>query len=206
MIAAAWLCMNMSWGTGLALAQEPGAQESVAVPPPVSAPPAATSTATGPAAVPYAAPPVAPQVEPPRRRFVHGFLPSLTMGISPLPSANLAVFLGARLKRGPWALGYQFTFSSGGAERYSVGWTTHRHHLTAMRGFGRSGRGFASVGGGGAFLWLSPVVEVEGRVGLRFGSKQYGVLAAQVRLGWDIGHRELAPMPQFGVVLGFAVM
>lgn len=200
-MSAAWLSLILSLGTGLA--QEP-AQEVMPVPAPDSAPVASPTADPGVRAVPYAAyePTPLPAVKP--RRLVFAFLPSLTMGISAIPSANVALFVGGRLPRGPWALGYQFTFSSGFAERYSRGWLTHRHHITALRSFAR--RGFASVGGGVAFLEVSPVVEAEGRVGLRFGRKRYGVVAGQVRLGWDVGHRERAPMPQFGVVIGFAVM
>jgi hypothetical protein len=83
---------------------------------------------------------------------------------------------------------------------------THRHHVTAMRSFGATGRGFASVGGGAAFLWTFPVAEAEGRIGVRFGSKRYGILAALVRIGWNLGFREQAPMPQFGLVVGFAFL
>jgi hypothetical protein len=140
----------------------------------------------------------------PRRRVVVAFLPSLTMGISPLPSHNPALFVGGRL-RGAWALGYQLTLSMGLAERYFLGLYTHRHHVTAMRPFGATGRGFVSVGGGAAFLITNPVVEVEGRVGLRWGSKKYGVVGVMMRLGWDVGHREQAPMPQLGVFFGVAV-
>lgn len=141
-----------------------------------------------------------------RRRFVFGFLPSLTFGVSPIPSVGPAFFVGGRLPRGPWALGYQLTLSGGLADRYSSGLLAHRHHVTAMRAFGRAGRGFASVGGGAAFLVVVPVVEAEGRVGLRFGSKRYGVVAAQVRLGWNLGRHEQAPMPQLGVVFGLALL
>lgn len=203
MIAALLCCFNMALGTGIAYAQEPAEQETVAVPAPEPVPQA---PGAGPTAVAYTAPVPTPTTLPRPRRLVFGLLPSLTMGISVIPSANFAVFVGGRLRHSPWVLGYQFTFSSGFAERYSRGWLTHRHHITALRSFAKRGRGFASVGGGAAFMETSPVVEVEGRIGLRFGSKQYGIVAAQVRLGWDIGHREQAPMPQFGVVIGFAVM
>ena len=58
---------------------------------------------------------------------------------------------------------------------------------------------------GAAFLLAKPVVEVETRVGFRFGERRRGVIAGVARLGWDIGHRERAPMPQLGVILGVAV-
>lgn len=205
-MSATGLCLVLALGTGLVQdpAPEPAASEALPAAPPGSAASGSPNADPGVRAVPYTAyePTAPPAVQP--RRLVVAFLPSLTMGIHPVPSANLALFVGGRLPRGPWALGYQFTFSSGYAERYSRGWLTHRHHITALRGFAR--RGFAGVGGGAAFMEVSPVVEVEGRVGVRFGRKRYGVVAGQIRLGWDVGHRERAPMPQFGVVIGFAVM
>ncbi len=151
------------------------------------------------------APVVAPMTPPPPRRLVVAFLPSITMGISPMPSQNLALFLGGRLPDSPWALGYQFTFSNGLAERYFLGFLTHRHHITAMRAFGARGRGFTSVGGGAAFLAVIPVVEVEGRIGVRWGTRKYGVFGAIARVGWNIGYREQAPMPQLGLFLGVAL-
>lgn len=173
---------------------------------PHEAPPPAPELGPAPVAV---APPsvttVAPMMPPPQRRFVIAFLPSILMGISPLPSQNLALFLGARLKRSPWALGYQFTFSNGFADRYYKGLLAHRHHIMALRSFGARDRGFTSVAGGAAFLGWNPVVEVEGRSGLRWGSRRYGVVGALVRVGWDVGHRERAPMPQLGLFFGIAV-
>ncbi|MCY0990822.1 hypothetical protein OV203_26995 [Nannocystis sp. ILAH1] len=78
----------------------------------------------------------------------------------------------------------------------------HRHHVTGMRSFGRNRRGLVAVGGGAAFVWpLSPVVEAETRVAVRFGSGRWH-FGGLVRLGWDIGHREYAPMPQFGLFIG----
>lgn len=215
MTAALLLC-KVALGAGLGFAQEPAAPEFVAVPAsdgapqePVTVPASAPAErGPGPVAVPYTAPPPGsgPLPQPRPRRLVFAFLPSLTMGISPIPSANVALVFGAKLPASAWVLGYQLTLSSGLAERYAVGVWTHRHHITALRSFARGGRGFASVGGGAAFLLLNPVVEAEGRVGIRFGSKRYGVFAAMVRLGWDIGHRERAPMPQFGLVFGVALM
>jgi hypothetical protein len=176
--------LQMSLGTGVLLAQAPDA----AVAWPASAGPS-----------PYPAPVT-------RRRLVFAFLPSLTMGISPIPSVGPALFVGGWLPRGPWALGYQITINTGLADRYAIGILAHRHHITAMRAFGRRGRGFTSVGGGAAFLMTNPVVEAEGRVGRRFGDKRHGIIAAQVRVGWDVGHREELPMPQFGVVFGVALL
>ncbi|HEY0135716.1 MAG TPA: hypothetical protein VGB85_16645 [Nannocystis sp.] len=200
----------VSLGTGSVQAPDgpPTAAQDSAAPASMPSPPApAPAPAASPGVVAVAYTPYQPQPQRavPPRRFVVAFLPSLTMGISPRPSFNLAGFVGGRLP-GAWALGYQFAFSSGFAERYSRGLLTHRHHVMAMRAFGASGRGFASVGAGAAFLELNPVVEAEGRLGVRFGRKKYGVVAAMMRLGWDIGHRERVPMPQFGIVFGFAVM
>ncbi len=186
-----------------ATAPEQTPDDVATVPPPTPAPdvaPAPIVYLTSPEPLP--APSVAPP--PPPRRFVFAFLPGLTMGVRALPSLNFAFFFGGRLRRSPWILGYQFTFSSGGAERYSSGIMTHRHHITAMRSFGARERGFVSVGGGAALLLMKPVVEVETRVGVRVGARRRGGVAGVARIGWDIGHRERAPMPQIGVVLGVA--
>lgn len=185
------------------IGQEP-AGESVAVPP-VGPQPAPEVTAAQPQPVPevtVAQPVPAPEVkdraeEPPRGRFVFGFLPAVTAGVSQIPSINLPFFFGARLRSG-WALGYQFTFSSGFAERYWLGLITHRHHVTGLRSFGR--RGFASVGGGVALLMIRPVIEVEGRVAVRFGRR--GVFGGLARLGWSVAYGERAPMPQLGLFVG----
>lgn len=183
---------------------EPGA--------PLSATPGATSApADGAGLTELAAPlsttslvqPGAPAAS--SRKFVFAWLPSVVAGISPAPStAPMTMFFGGRLPR-TWALGYQLTVSFGLAERYASGVLAHRHHLTALHGFGANRRGFTSVGGGVAFnLPLLPVVEVEGRIGLRFGETRRWVFGALARLGWDIGHQERAPMPQLGAFFGFA--
>ena len=220
------LLLHLSLGTSLALAQGPGESvpvpapdtapafaEVVPVPAPVSAPEPAAAPAAAPNSAPELAPAPAPASSPntdgsapPRRRFVFAFLPGVTAGFSPVPSQDFAFFFGGRLPRGPWALGYQFTFSTGLADRYIAGVWGHRHHLTAMRSFGARERGFASVGGGAAVLAIFPVVEVETRVGLRFGKRRRGVVAGLVRVGWNIGYREQAPMPQLGVVFGVALL
>lgn len=220
MIAA---LLQMSLGTCLTLAQQPA--EPIVPAAPAAAPqPAAPVVPAEPApAAPIVAAPLAPAPDPtvpvvtaepvpegpepaPPRRVAFAFLPAVTAGVSPLPSLDLAFFLGGRLPGRPWFLGYQFTFSSGLAERYTAGLMTHRHHLTAMRSFGRGERGFASLGGGVAVLALYPVVEVEGRVGVRFGPKRRGVFGALARLGWNIHYREQAPMPQLGLMFGVALL
>ncbi|MDC0669620.1 hypothetical protein [Nannocystis radixulma] len=171
------------------------------------------ATTPGSADVPAASAPViygmpmpAPEAAAPRSgKFVYAWWAGLTLGISAIPSFTPAtVFLGGRT-RGPWAVGYQLGLSLGGAERY---WgrgmlpLAHRHHVTGMRSFGRNRRGLVAVGGGAAFVWpLSPVVEAETRVAVRFGSGHWH-LGGLIRLGWDVGHREYAPMPQFGLFIG----
>ncbi|WAS95113.1 hypothetical protein [Nannocystis punicea] len=215
----------MSLSTGLfGQLQAPPADAGVAVPPPAAPAPAdeaAPATApldatADPSAAPLPAPapaPVyqdmsAPPAYPPapapthKSRFVFAFLPGPTYGLHFFPSGNLPFFFGARLKHSPWALGFQFTLSVGFAERYWSGLLTHRYHITALTSFGARGRGFASVGGGFAVRFFSPMVEAEGRVGLRFGSRRRGIVAGVVRLGYDFAHREGAPVPQVGVVVG----
>lgn len=134
------------------------------------------------------------------------FLIGLSFGLRYVPSLDLVFYFGSRLPRGPWALGYQLTFSSGYADRYVAGFYTHRHHITATRSFGARDRGFASVGGGPALLAIYLVVEAEARIGLRFGKRGRGVLAAQARVGWNIHYREQAPVPMLGLVLGTSTL
>ena len=61
-----------------------------------------------------------------------------------------------------------------------------------------------SLLGGAAFLVNSPVVEAEVKVGFRFGRRKRGVVGGLFRLGWDVGHREQAPVPQLGAFVGVA--
>lgn len=213
------LALHLTFGTALAQAPETAPPEPAPTPAPAPElapasevpPPAAPEPTIAPAPAPIAAPPGVPDTQPveappPKpRKFVFAFLPGITAGISPLPSIDLPFFFGGRLRNSPWALGFQFTFSSGYAERYGAGMMTHRYHLTAMRGFGANERGFASVGGGMAVLAVYPVVEAETRIGLRFGPRRRGIVAATVRLGWNVAYREQAPMPQFGLVCGVAL-
>ncbi len=138
--------------------------------------------------------------------FVFAFMPALTFGVDPLPSLELPLFFGARRPGRPWALGYQFTWSSGGAERYFWGLFAHRHHLTAMRGFGSAGRGIFTLGAGVAVLLVVPVVEAEARVLWRFGKRRRGLVGMVSRLGWNFGYGELAPLPQLGLVLGVTTL
>ncbi|WP_143141397.1 hypothetical protein [Nannocystis exedens] len=167
---------------------------------PYAAPPAAPAYGHQDMSLPPAYPPApAPAA---KSRFVFAFLPGPTFGISYLPSANLPFFFGGRLRRSPWALGFQFTVSTGLAERYVSGLLTHRYHITGLTSFGARGRGFASVGGGFAVRFLSPMVEVEGRVGYRFGSSRRGIVGGMVRLGYDFAHREGLPVPQVGAFIG----
>lgn len=187
MIAPVLMCMSL--GTGLA--KDP-------------APVQPTQDGPGPTG-PMFVRALRPEPPPRRRGLVFAFMPALTFGLAAVPSLDLPFYFGGRL-RGPWALGYQFTWSSGGAERYVFGLMTHRHHITGMRGFGRGGRGLATVGGGAAFLWIVPIVEVEGRVAWRFGKRRRGFVGGVARLGWNVGYGEYAPLPQLGVVLGVTTL
>lgn len=143
---------------------------------------------------------------PPPGRFVFAFLPALTFGVSRVPSLDLPLYFGGRLARRPWALGYQLTVSSGLADRYLFGLVTHRHHLTAMHGFGRGARGLLTVGGGVALLVHVPVIEAEARVAWRFGPRRRGLVGLVSRLGWNVGYGERAPLPQFGLMLGMSTL
>ncbi|WAS94721.1 hypothetical protein [Nannocystis punicea] len=186
---------------------EEGLAEPVAPLSPVAADPAPVGEArpTEPAA-PLATTVVAERPAPARGKFVFAWLPSVFTGIGFPSTAPVTLFFGGRLPR-TWALGYQLTVSFGLAERYLSGLLAHRHHLTALHGFGANRRGFTSVGAGVAFnMPLLPVVEVEGRIGVRLGDERRWVIGALARLGWDIGHQERAPMPQFGAFVGWTML
>lgn len=186
--------------------------------PVVSAPLESTPASRGPAtadSAPYVVfqtPPgtVFPSSTPPPRppgRFVFAVLPALTFGINAelIPSANASLFFGGRLRGGKWALGYQLTGSSGMAERYWIGLLTHRHHITALTNFGR--RGFATIGAGVAIFVLWPAVaELETRIGVRFGPRKRAVAGGQIRLGHNFYYHEKAPLPQFGLFIGFSTL
>lgn len=141
-----------------------------------------------------------------RRRFVFSFSGGATAGLNYVPSGDLTFFFGRRTVKGRWALGYQLTLSVGGAERYGLGFFTHRHHLTGQRTFGARERGFVSVGGGLALMLMLPAVEVEGRVGVRFGERRRGVFGGLARLQYTLLFSELAPVPQLGLFLGFTTL
>ncbi len=147
-------------------------------------------------------------------RFVFAFLPGFTWGLHPAPSMDLPLYFGGALpERGNgrrWTLGYQATLSIGYAERYVEGIGTHRHHITAMTVGERRQHLFGSVGGGVAFMIDSPIIEAEGRVGYVFGKRGslgrvLGVLGATMRLGWNVGKSEGAPLPQLGLFVGILV-
>lgn len=147
--------------------------------------------------------------------FVFASIPAMTFGAFVVPSGDFPFFFGAALPesgRGRrWSLGYQATLSVGFAERYSAGFVTHRHHLTAMNVGERRWRLFASAGGGLAFLIpYIPVIEAEGRIGITFPKRRpltraLGVFGVLVRLGWNVGAREKLPMPQAGLFIGALV-
>lgn len=151
-----------------------------------------------------------PAEGPPRRtRLVLGNYYGAVAGVSPRPSFERTLMLGARLapRHRASALGYSLSLSIGGADRYGIGILTSRHHLTATFTGGRRERLFAALGGGFAMMLTLPTtVEVEGRVGLTFAERAdrrvVGVFGGMARLGWDIYHRETVPMPQLGLFIG----
>lgn len=140
----------------------------------------------------------------PTHRVIFASMLGLTSGLSVVPSLDLALFVGRPLRARRWALGYQLTLSSGLAERYWSGLLTHRHHLAGQRHFGRYG--WASVSGGLALLIIRPVLEVEGRLAVRFGPKRRGLFGGLMRLGWNVAYGEHAPMPQLGLFLGISTL
>jgi hypothetical protein len=164
---------------------------------------APTGTATeAPMGTATEAPTEAPKTTPAPRRFVYAVMPGIVAGISPIPSIDIGVFLGARLRGGKWALGYQGTVTTGLADRFWFGLFTHRHHLAALTHFGR--RGFATVGGGLALMMVLPMAEVEARVGARLGKRGRALFGVTMRGIWDFWHREKSPVPQLGLFAGFS--
>ena len=159
------------------------------------------------------------------RRLVFTNHYTLNFGIfSPIPSGDFSFFLGSSLlprkhslRMFDWntAVGYQLTLSVGLADSSTLavspsqidGIFFHRHHLTVTGIGGQRQRFYYSVGGG-AWLWMSQFVGVEGeaRLGIRFAvredSRASGVFGLQTRLS---GAVRGAPMPQFGLFLGFMI-
>ncbi|MBL9105686.1 MAG: hypothetical protein JNL82_32420 [Myxococcales bacterium] len=153
-------------------------------------------------------PRVPPPPPPPRKgKFVFAAMPGLVFGVNAMliPSVNISLFFGGRLRRSNWALGYQITGNYGLADRYLLGLFAHRHALTAIANFGA--RGFASVGGGLAFMLFYPgMVELETRVGVRLGRHKRALLGGHVRLSHNFYYRERAPLPQVGLFAGFSFL
>ncbi len=155
----------------------------------------------------------APEPAPAAGRFTFALIPALTFGVSPVPSGDHALYFGRALPQRDgkrrWALGYQGTFSAGFADRYAL--LTHRHHVMAMTLEQAPRRLYAAAGGGVAINGLFfPIIEAEGRVGFYFpraraGQRTRGVFGLLMRLGWNVGARELLPLPQLGLFIGFVV-
>ncbi len=183
--------------------------------------PASTPSPPAPSRPASASPTIASDLDPsPRRRhlvFANHY--GLTLGLSQLPSFDLALFFGHALPTigggaRRWAFGYQPTLTLGGADRYLGGFVTHRHHLTALSHGGLRPRLHLALGGGLAvFNLLGPrpaVAEIEAQVGYLFGRRLHarrlaGVIGLKARLGWNAASLEKAPLPQIGAFLGFVV-
>lgn len=170
------------------------------------------------------------------RRLVFSNFYGINFGISPVPSGELSVFLGTNLRPRrssvgkDWntALGYQVTLSLGLADDPTVGSSAatrdddclefdfcfnptpiffHRHALMAQGYGGKKGRLYYALGGG-AVLWNTQLVgiEGEGKLGYIFsareGSRVKGIVGGQMRLS---GAFDGAPLPQFGGFIGFMV-
>ncbi|MEZ4380455.1 MAG: hypothetical protein R3A79_03860 [Nannocystaceae bacterium] len=140
----------------------------------------------------------------------------LTAGVSYLPSLDSTFFFGRALRERElsprrWAIGYQFTNSIGGAERYLLGALTLRHSVAAYT-YSASSRLMASAAlGVGFFVGVVPAfLEGEGRVAYVFGKRRderrvAGIVGGMLRLGWHFHTLERVPMPQVGAFVGFAV-
>jgi hypothetical protein len=166
------------------------------------------------------------------RRLVFSNFYALNFGIFPIPSGDFSFFLGTNLRPRKsylgkdWntAIGYQLTLSVGGAD-YLYGESNaipqnndgfveflgpiffHRHALMAQGFGGRKGRFYYAMGGG-AVMWQTVLVGIEGeaRLGYAFsareGARLKGVFGGQMRLG---GAFDLYPLPQFGLFIGFMI-
>ena len=158
---------------------------------------------------PYAGAPPA-NIDAPARRstFVFAAMPALTFNVieDGLPALSGALFFGSRLRGDRWALGYQVTGAVGPGDDYRLGHLGHRHSLVAMNAFGS--RGFASIGGGLAFILVYPVaIEVETRIGVRLGKRKRGLFGGQLRLGHDVMFGNDAFLrPQIGLFFGFSLL
>ncbi len=168
------------------------------------------------------------------RRLVFSNFYTLNFGLFPIPSGDFSFFLGTNLRPRKstigkdWntALGYQLTLSVGGADLYYGEARAiqdhfdnndfveffgpiffHRHTFLAQGFGGRKGRFYYAMGAG-AVMWRTVLAGVEGeaRLGYAFsareGSRVKGVFGGQMRLG---GAFDGAPLPQFGLFLGFMV-
>lgn len=168
------------------------------------------------------------------RRLVFSNFYTLNFGLYPVPSGDFSFFLGTNLRPRrsnfgkDWntALGYQLTLSVGGADAYFGAAQViqdsfnnpdaieffgpvffHRHALMAQGFGGRKGRLYYALGGG-AVMWQTYLIgiEGEGKLGYIFsareGSRVKGVFGGQLRLG---GAFEDVPRPQFGLFIGFMV-
>lgn len=208
------------------LSEESASSEPAAAPAEPAAAQAPPALAPAPALAPedevaFELPTPAPRSEPPAvvkpgSHFVFANHYGLSFGVSPFPSFDQTFFFGGALAAREdgarrLALGYSLTLSLGYADRYSQGLITTRHHVTANFYGGPRERLFAAIGGGGFFFYgfIPTGLEVEGRLGYVFGRlrerRGVGVVGGVARVGWDIRHREYAPLPQLGIFLGVLV-
>lgn len=167
------------------------------------------------------------------RRLVFSNFYTLNFGMYPIPSGEVSLFLGTNLRPRKsvfgtdWntAIGYQLTMSVGYADFwYSEAQPIqdrlstnnffqpdpiffHRHALMAQGYGGRKGRLFYAMGGG-AVMWQTLLigVEGEGKLGYIFSTRENsrtkGIVGGQLRFG---GPFDNFPLPQFGAFIGFMV-
>jgi hypothetical protein len=167
--------------------------------------------------------PAADDPVPPGKHFVFANHYGLSFGLNAAPSGELTLFFGHAMParaRGArrWALGYQPTFTVGGADRYLAGMFTQRHHLTALSHGGLHPRLHLAFGGGLVIFngvdiparWRPSVAEAEGQIGYLFGRHRarrrvVGVVGLKLRLGWNAASLEKAPVPMLGGFLGLVL-
>jgi hypothetical protein len=167
------------------------------------------------------------------RRLVFSNFYTLNLGMYPIPSGELSVFLGTSLRPRKsvfgtdWntAIGYQLTMSLG----YADFWFSesqpiqdrisddeffrpdpiffHRHTLLAQGHGGRRGRLYYAMGGG-AVMWHTLLIgiEAEGKLGYIFSARENSRTKGIVGGQLRLGGPfDSFPLPQFGAFIGFMV-
>lgn len=179
----------------------------------------AVITAEEPGAAPLQTPAAAEEATPEAPtspiRFVLANTYGLNFGLTPVPSGEATLFLGASLPIRPWrptqwlALGYHGAIAGGSADAPGFAASTslfvHRHRLAILGTGGAKGRLAYGLGVGVVMTApqrIAPGLEAEGRLGYLFGRPEHrnqGIVGAQLRVSGSLEH---SPWPQVGVFIG----